>query len=150
MRGEHAKENEIRRVFMRKLYTATFSLAFLCFSLIDSDVKGQHSVTPFPDLIWCPANNIPTAYAGVGTFSINEINKKAFKKNQNDDIILTLPTGFEFNPSAPHSVTNNVGDITNITLNSVTATAITITVSTDGNENSIDTIFFNNFEIRCT
>ncbi|MBL4615001.1 MAG: hypothetical protein JKY27_09035, partial [Magnetovibrio sp.] len=63
--------------------------------------------------------------------------------------VVDLPAGFEFDVT---SVTATVaasitGDITACTFAYTTASKITVTLTTDGSENSFDTIKFDNFEI---
>ncbi|MBI4648038.1 MAG: hypothetical protein HY738_16005, partial [Bacteroidia bacterium] len=85
-------------------------------------------------------------------FSISETDVKGFDKSQaGKTIVLTLPAGFEFNTTAAHTVTYDAGmDITSLTGPVVTVTTITITVTTDASDNSMDAIHFNNFQIRAT
>ncbi|OFX37699.1 MAG: hypothetical protein A2X08_10060 [Bacteroidetes bacterium GWA2_32_17] len=105
------------------------------------------NITPFADLSFC-GSTYPTPYQIV-SFSLKERLADDFNLSQaNRTIILTLPVGFEFNPVAAHTVTSNVGDITALALTSVTATAITITLSTDATPTIFDSINFNNFQIR--
>ncbi|MCH7534689.1 MAG: hypothetical protein IH948_02910, partial [Bacteroidetes bacterium] len=130
------------------LFFITFFSFFLSVSL--DSLAAKYAVTPFSNQNFC-TSSYPTAYTNVGTFSIYETDKKGFKKSQTETIILTLPAGFEFNTAAGRTVTfTPAKDITAITLDAVTATTITITVTTDGNEGEVDAIFFNNFEIRAT
>jgi len=139
------------KLFFKYYYLAGITF-FLCVSVITIDAYAggpvKYDVSPFANQYWC-TTVYPTAYVNVGIFSIFELDVKGFDKNQLDNIILTLPAGFEFNPAAPHSVTFiPAKDITSLVLNSVTATQITITIDTDGVEDEIDAILFNDFEIR--
>ena len=136
------------------LLRVTFVMGMLAVSFLQSFAGGGaplYGVSAFPDQYFCTAGVYPTPFVNVGTFSIYETDNKGFKKSQTETIIITAPTNFEFNPAAPHSVTFiPAKDITAISLDAVTPTTITITVSTDGNEGEIDAILFNNFEMRAT
>ncbi|MBL4651442.1 MAG: PKD domain-containing protein [Flavobacteriales bacterium] len=114
-------------------------------SSVFSMAGPKYAVNPFSDISFCDA--VPTAYVVASTFSIVETNVKGFKKGQNENIVLTLPTGFEFNPGVG-TVTFDAGnDITSIAVNSITASQIDIQVVTD-KDDFIDAIHFSNFEIR--
>jgi len=129
-----------------------FGVFLFLFSGLQNNVYGEapnYIVVPFADQYWLQTGPYPTAYSNVGNFFIIETDKKGFNQNQNGSIVITLPTGFEFNTSANHMVTfSKTKDITNITLNSVSKSQITITISTDSSESEIDSILFYDFEIR--
>lgn len=129
-----------------------FAVFFLCISGVNIFAYGgvsKYFVVPFADQYWQQTGPYPTAFVNIGVFSIVETDKNGFERNQNESIVLTLPAGFEFNTVAKHSVTFvPKKDITRIVIDSVTTSQITITVTTDGNEGELDTIHFNNIEIR--
>ena len=133
-------------------YSVFLFLAFLI-SVVNFNATAagpKYDVLAFSDQYFC-ATVYPTAYVNVGTFSIFETDKKGFKKNQVETIIITCPANFEFNPVAAHSVTFTAGkDITSVTLDAVTAATITITVDCGGDANLADAVIFNDFEIRAT
>ncbi|TAL60858.1 MAG: PKD domain-containing protein [Bacteroidetes bacterium] len=109
------------------------------------------NITPFADLSFC-TGAYPSAYQTV-SFSLKERLMTDFNNSQaGATIILTLPTGFEFNTGAAHTVTKNGGgsDITALALTSVTTTSITVTLTTDAAGGNFDELFFNSFQIRAT
>ncbi len=111
--------------------------------------SSKYAVLPFADQYWHQTGPYPTAYVNVGVFSILETNNKGFEKNQNESIILSLPSGFEFNTNAKHSVTFiTKKDIEKIILDSITSTQIIFTISIGNSDKGVDTIHINNIEIR--
>ena len=122
----HCKLNTIP-YFVKKLFGLTLFSCIALFQPYFALSQPKYDISPFKGLIIC-ASSFPTNYYNVGVFSLDEADNKGFDKNQNDDFILTLPSGYEFNPSASHSVTYHPNkDITSITLNSVTSSQISIT-----------------------
>lgn len=99
---------------------------------------------------WCQTAPYPTSYATV-SFGILEDVDDAFRKNEVDKtIIVDLPAGFEFNmASVTATVANSVGgDISACTFVFNSVTQIAVTLTTINSYNNIDSILFDNFEIR--
>ena len=81
------------------------------------------------------------AFTNLGPITLTETENPDFGPNNqaNVTIILTVPAGYEFNPAQVPSINAAAGDITALAV-AITATKITITYSTDGMANAIDTI----------
>lgn len=106
----------------------------------------NHAVTPFSDILFC--GSLPSSYVTADDFSIYETEIKAFKKNQNANLVLNLPAGFEFNPGVGSVSFTSGKDITSVSVNSITSTAIDIQIVTDNNAGELDAIIFSGFQIR--
>jgi len=107
------------------------------------------SITAF-NQVWCQTAPYPTTYVTV-SFAITEDVDDAFRKGENNKtLIVDLPTGFEFDQtSVTATVANSVGgDITACSFVYNSATQIAVTISTVNSYNVIDSILFDNFEIR--
>lgn len=134
---------------MKQLYCLFISVLV---SICILPVAGYaiHIITPFPNLTFC-TSTYPTAYQNMAVFRLTEGANGDFNGTQtNRTIILSLPAGFEFNTAAGPTVTYIGGrNITALTLTSLTASAITITITTVGT-NARDEIQFNNFQVRAT
>jgi len=131
----------------RKIFNIFFAVVLvLSFSLIMA-VPAQAAVMVTPAagggaISADTAAGAPgAAWTSLGTITIAE--------NANDDIaasqagvtlILNAPAGFQFNAAQSPSISGPAGDITAITVTSTTAAAITITFSTDGAADALDTI----------
>ncbi|MBU0487781.1 MAG: hypothetical protein KKD31_07495 [Bacteroidetes bacterium] len=136
----------------------TFRLTVTLLVLISIFVKVQyaqaakHKVNPFTPQYYC-TSAYPTAYRVVDQFSLVETSTSGFTKNQtNKTIILTLPAGFEFNPAVVGDTVRYIPgrDITAISSPVVTATTITVTLSTKNAYTGYDALYFEGFEIRAT
>jgi len=101
---------------------------------------------------WCQSAPYPTSYATV-SFGIVEDVDDAFRRNQsNKTIVIDLPAGFEFNTgSITATVANSIaGDIFACTFVYNSVTQIAVTLSTINSYSNVDSILFDNFEIRAT
>ncbi|MBL4652489.1 MAG: hypothetical protein JKY53_06430, partial [Flavobacteriales bacterium] len=139
--------SRFQNIFQTKLLSLLIVFSLYGYSAFAGGPK--YSVTAFSQY-WCQIAPYPTAYATV-SWSINETDKKGFKKSQtNKTIVIDLPAGFEFDiTSATASVAGSIGgDITACTFVYNSTTQITVTLTTDGNEGEVDAILFTNFEIR--
>ena len=133
---------------MKQFYSFFISI-LLFFSTLPVVGYAAYSISPFPNLYFC-VSVYPSSYQTVN-FSLDESTlANEFTLSQaSKTLILTLPTGFEFNTAIGPTVTRGLAP-RDITINSFTWTtsAITVTISTDGSPSSIDHILFNNFQIR--
>ncbi|MBL4735331.1 MAG: hypothetical protein JKY18_08320, partial [Flavobacteriales bacterium] len=131
-----------------------FSVLFFLLPYRDANAGGgcqDFSISAF-NQVWCQTAPYPTAFVTV-SFAITEDVDDAFRKGEtNKTLIVDLPAGFEFDQtSLTASVANSVGgDITACTFLYNSATQIALTISTVNSYNTIDSILFDNFEIRAT
>ncbi|MBN4072218.1 hypothetical protein JYT14_00660, partial [Flavobacteriales bacterium AH-315-E23] len=140
---------------MNKLTQYSILLLVTLLSLVSAKdaVAGggcqDFSITSF-NQVWCQTSPYPTAYATV-SFAITEDVDDAFRKGENNKTILVdLPAGFEFDQtSVTATVANSVaGDISACSFVYNSATQIAVTISTINSYVNIDSILFDNFEIR--
>ncbi|MES2649018.1 MAG: BNR-repeat neuraminidase N-terminal domain-containing protein [Bacteroidota bacterium] len=114
-----------------------------------SDAAG-YNVTRFPNPNFC--STYPSVFT-TGSFSIFETSRtkvKGFKGAQlNKTLILGFSnSSFQFNPGVG-TVTATGTDVTIVSY-SITSTAITVTLSTAATNTELNTINFNNVQIRAT
>src|ERR1051326_6026907 len=134
---------KLNGIFQKR--TERFFIALLL--LASFGAKAAHTITAFPALTFC-TSTYPTAYQTVTLFSIAEGVATDFNPSQTSQtLIVTLPAGFEFNTAAGPTV-SRVGN--QLTINSATwtTTAITVNITTSANTAQLNTINFNNFQIR--
>jgi hypothetical protein len=151
--------------FLRKTPTLTSSaktffhsvfltVVLFLFPFSKTTAQSNYTVSRF-DYTWC-TNSYPTPYV-TGNFSITELatavgGHDGFTKNQtNETMIIDLPAGFQFNTAAASTITEG-GIPEGMTISWVftSNTRITLTLSTPNKNDNINSLDFNNFQIRCT
>jgi len=128
-----------------------FVVAILLCLLVNKQATAEVSISSFTNPNWC--GTYPTAYTTVGNFSIAEVtiaNTDGFTRNQtNGTLVLGFSNAsFEFNPGVGTISVNNTG----VTINSytITATAITLDITTLAFNTDFNTILFSGIQIRAT
>ena len=113
-----------------------------------SSVYSNFTITKFSAASFC--STYPSSYVS-GSFSLNETTKggvKGFTKSQtNATLVIGFSnTSFQFNPGVG-TVTASGTEVTIVSY-SITATAITVTINTSSTNAELNTINFNNIEVR--
>jgi hypothetical protein len=136
------------------------SIAFLAVFILSSFLSSAQSTFTISrwDYAWC-TNTYPTPYETVD-FSIIELStfnsgQDGFTKNQtNKTIVIDLPAGFEFNTTVgtvtPTQSGGGTMELTGVSFVFNSVTRITVTLSTANTNNYLNTLDFNNFQIRAT
>jgi hypothetical protein len=137
--------------FTYKLLSKKIVFTLFLFIVLVFKVEARYSISAFAPLNFC-STSYPTAYE-TRSFSISETTRngpQGFTRNQSSNtLILTFNNAnFQFNPGVGTVTASG----TEVTIESVTisATQITVTISTNANNNELNTIFFNNIQIRAT
>ncbi len=118
--------------------------------IVPSSVYGSYTFTQFTDPNFC--STYPSSYV-TGSFALNETSNNGvsgFTKGQtNTTLIMGFSNAsFEFNPGFG-TVTATGTEVT-IASYSITATTITVTFSTSSSNAVLNTITFNNVQVRAT
>lgn len=126
-----------------------FIVALLLCLMANKQANAEVSVSSFTNPNWC--STYPSAYTTVEDFSISEVtiaNTEGFTRNQtNATLILGFSNAnFQFNPGVGTITVNNTG----VTINSytITATNITLDITTTAFNTDFNTILFSGIEIR--
>jgi hypothetical protein len=136
----------------KTFFCSVFLTVILFLFPFEKTTAQNYTVSRF-DYTWC-TNSYPTPYV-TGNFSIIEQatavgGHDGFTKNQsNKTLIIDLPAGFEFNTAAASTITEG-GTPEPMTISWVftSTTRITVTISTPNSNNQINSLDFNNFQIR--
>ena len=130
-------------------------LFFIIFILVGTSVVfGSYTITKFPSLSLC--TTYPSAYT-TGSFFLNETSisgTTGFTKNQTSRTLIIdfSNAAFQFKTIAGGASTTVTSTGPNVTINSftITATSITVSITTAATNTGLDVIRFNNVEIRAT
>jgi hypothetical protein len=113
-------------------------------------IHGKTSITMLPNPLFC--SSFPTAYQS-GSFSISETQitgNTGFSKGQASKTLILGFSGGSFEFAAGIGTVTASG--TEVTINSVniTSSSITVTISTAAANNELNTLTFNNIQVRAT
>lgn len=130
--------------FKKLLITILYSVILLSAASV---CKAAVTVTPASG--GSCLNVAPGAYTTIGTITISENSKSDFATPQaGTTLILTAPTGFQFNPGIGNVSYTGGANITAAAI-AVTAATITVTLSVSNN-NRFDDLFITNIQVRAT
>lgn len=130
--------------FKKLLITILYSVILLSAASV---CKAAVTVTPASG--GSCLNVAPGAYTTIGTIQISENIKSDFATPQaGTTLILTAPTGFQFNPGIGNVSYTGSANITAAAI-AVTAATITVTLSVSNN-NRFDDLFITNIQVRAT
>ena len=121
-----------------------------CLLFIPISSFAQIAITKFANGSFC--STYPTPYQS-GSFSIRETGvatTKGFTKGQTSKtLIMGISAGFEFKPSTG-TVTVTGTEVTIVGSPVITASTITVTLTTSATNVELNTLNFNNIEVRAT
>lgn len=144
----------MKKILLSKKLTFFYFTLSVIFS-VKIVAQANYTVSRF-DYTWC-TNSYPTSYV-TGSWSITELatavgGHNGFSKNQSGvTLIIDLPAGFEFNTTTASATITEGGTPEPMTISWVytSVTRLTLTIDVPNHNNNINSLDFNNFQIRCT
>lgn len=138
--------------FNKKIGLVALALLLFCSVFLSNEAKAAYTITQGVNPNWC-TSTYPTAYSSI-SFSLSESGtvstRRGFNPNQtNRTLILgSSNANFQFNPGIGTVTVSGAG----VTINSysITSTTITVNITTSGSNTVLNTISFNNLQVRAT
>jgi hypothetical protein len=138
--------------FNKKVGLVSIAMLLFCSVFVSNEAQAAYTISQGVNPNWC-TSSYPTAYSSI-SFSISESGtvstRRGFNPNQTNRTLIFgfSNANYQFNPGIGTVTVSGAG----VTINSysITSTTVTVNITTSGSNTVLNTISFNNLQVRAT